>query len=151
MIEAVWALLFVFAYRDRRNRFLADVLVAKWVLNYFAFLFVSEQAPIIVDIVFGTIGVYLSAGVKPLVAWLFVATVLIRASYWSLWDIGVWLPLPYYYALLGIFTAQVLLICPWRGAWNVVAGLARNALAFRPLLRFKGQAASGRTSAVHRG
>lgn len=117
VIEAAWIVLLVFAASARRMRPIAGVLALKWGVSYLAFGVVGEFAPAVTDILVGSLGVAVAASLRTargdLVAGLFVVTALIHAAYWLAWEVGLWLPLTYYYALLMTYTLQVVLICPW--------------------------------------
>lgn len=111
VIEALWAAFLVVAASHRHSWSLALLLVLKWFLNYAAFIYVSQWAPVLMDIALGTVGVIWASRRREewagVVTAGFVVTPLIHGWYWIQHTDGTADPVAYYLLITGVFTAQV--------------------------------------------
>lgn len=136
-MEAVWALVLAASFRDRRVRLLAGLLAAKWAVSYAGFLYVGEWAPVFTDAVAATLCVCCLTCApirRSYVSALFILTLLVHGAYWLTGEVGLWWPVAYYYALILLYTLQVLTLLPWeRVRVRRLVRSRRRSMARRPV------------------
>jgi hypothetical protein len=114
VIEWLWGLLLLAALLEREARLLAVLLAAKWALNYAAAGQGVWFLPPLIDLAAGSLGVWLAMRLDdwrgPVLASVFVVVPIIHAWHWILWAEGVWVGVQYFWFMLGLFTAQVVIL-----------------------------------------
>lgn len=138
------------------------MLVAlKGSVSYAGFLFISEAAPTVTDIIIGTVAIPVCLSYRSfrgdVLAILFAAFPLIHWLYWSGAEVGLWFASEYWTSMALAFSAMVAMIFPWERLHVVLGRLARLRMALRGPSRVFGKAAghrcraSARSAATDRG
>lgn len=121
-MEFAWIALLAVAYVDKRVRSLADLLVAKWALSYIGILFLADWMPMMTDAALGIVCLAAARLTlrREIVGGIFIASVLVHATYWTSWEHGIWWPGTYKVLENGLYTLAVLALMPWEKvrAWG---------------------------------
>jgi hypothetical protein len=145
-VEWLWTGLLCLAAVDRRTRPLAVLLAAKAAANYAAAFSGAWAAVPVIDVAAGSLGVWLAMQMRdergPILAALFVVVPVVHGWHWLLWDAGIWVGVQYHALMLGLFTAQAVILGGPGGGALVIGGV--HWLAIRVRRPLAGVAAADR-------